>query len=62
MGLGKQVEEVIDSLWKLGLPFVPSEPLVDELAEVERSGDWRKIVKEWKYIKEKSPPKFKVQF
>ena len=56
MGLGRQGWNRIDSLWKIGLPFV------DELAEVERSGDWRKIVKEWKYIKEKSPPKFKVQF
>ena len=56
MGLGRQVEPVLDSLWKISLPFV------EELAEVERSGDWRKIVKEWKSIKEKSPPKFKVWF
>ena len=62
MGLGKQVEPVLDSLWKISLPFVSSEPFVKELAEAERSRDWRKIVKEWKSIKEKSPPRFKVVF
>ena len=62
MGLSIQVEPVLDSLWRISLPFISSEPLVEELAEVERSGDWRKIVKEWKSIKERSPPGFKVQF
>ena len=36
MGLGKQVEPVLDSLWKISLPFVPSEPFVKELAEAEK--------------------------
>jgi hypothetical protein len=62
MGLGRQVEPVLDSLWKISLPFVLSESFVEELAEVERSRDWRKIVKEWKSIKKKSPPRFKVTF
>jgi hypothetical protein len=60
-GLDRQAKPLLDSLWKISLPFVPSEPFFEELAKAERFGDWRKIVKEWKSINEKSP-KFRVQF
>ncbi|MGA7899700.1 MAG: hypothetical protein WCA39_12660, partial [Nitrososphaeraceae archaeon] len=62
MGLGRQVEPVLDSLWKISLPFIPSVPFDEGLSEAEKSGDWRKIVKEWKSIKQKSPPRFKIMF
>lgn len=62
MGVGRQIEPVLDSLWKISLPFIPSEPFHEDLIEAEKSGDWRNIVKEWKSIKQKYDLKIKMPF
>jgi hypothetical protein len=55
-GLTKQIEPILDSLWKTNSHFIPlalrsySYP---ELQKLDNFKDWRKVVKVWDIIKEK---------